>query len=162
MAHDIEMWLERILGHEGGYVADSRDPGGETKWGISKRAYPDLDIAALTASDAADIYRRDYLEPLYAHEMPAGVAFQLLDAAVNSGVGTAVRWLQRAIGVADDGVVGPVTLKAVVRRSSSDLIMLFLAQRIDYLTRLSTWSTHGKGWMRRIAQDLRYGADDSD
>lgn len=158
----VTSWLERIIGHEGGYVDDPKDPGGETKWGISKRSYPDLNISALTIDDAAGIYIEDYLEPLNAERLRDGVVFQLLDFAVNSGIQTAVRKLQLAIGVADDGIIGPVTVNVLEGMSESDLIMLILAERLEYLTRLSGWEHYGKGWARRIAENLRYGAADTD
>lgn len=158
----VAEWLERILGHEGGYSNDPEDPGGETRWGISKRSYPQLNIADLTVEEAAIIYRSDYLRPLAAQNIHASVVFQLLDFAVNSGIQTAIRTLQREVGVADDGIIGPITQAAVDDVPEWDLIMLLLAGRIDYLTRLSTWPRFGRGWARRIAQNLRYGAEDTD
>jgi lysozyme family protein len=95
--------FDRLIGHEGGYVNDPKDPGGETNWGISKRAYPQLDIRALTRDDARRIYRADFWDRVHGDEMYDGVAFQTFDFAVNSGIETAVRYLQRACGVADDG-----------------------------------------------------------
>lgn len=153
--------FDRLIGHEGGYVDDPNDPGGETKWGISKRSYPDLDIKNLTRLDAKDIYRRDFWHRIHADEMYDGVAFQALDFAINSGIETAVRKLQAAVGVADDGHWGPVTRKAVAAMSESDVIMRFVAQRLRFWTSLSIWPTFGKGWARRAADNLYYGAQDS-
>lgn len=158
----VAKWLERIIGHEGGYSNDPEDSGGETKWGISKRSYPQLNIADLTVEEAAIIYHSDYLRPLEADKFRDGVVFQLLDFAVNSGVETAKRILQREIDVADDGIIGPVTREALAAVSESDLVMILLAGRLDYLTRLSTWPRFGRGWARRIAANLRYGAEDTD
>lgn len=157
----FEAMFDRVMGHEGGYVNDPRDPGGETKWGISKRSYPLLDIPALTRDEARAIYRRDFWDRINGDRLPDGVAFQLFDFAVNSGPETAVRYLQRAIGVADDGVWGPVSQAAAERFTESDTVMRLLGERLDYMTRLKNWPAHGRGWARRIAQDLRYGADDS-
>lgn len=169
----IAMWLQRILGHEGGFSRDPADPGnwtggargvGElrgTKWGIAANTYPDLDIPTLTPADAAAIYQRDYLVPLHADRYHDGVAFQLLDYAINSGPRAAVRGLQRAIGVRDDGDIGPVTMAALERWSESDLVMLVTAERIEFMTRLRNWPEHGRGWMRRLADNLRFGAEDS-
>lgn len=152
---------DRVLGHEGGYTAGENDPGGETKWGISKRSYPDLDIKSLTRDQAKDIYRRDFWEKIRADKLHDGVAFQLFDFAVNSGISTAIRYFQRALGVADDGVWGPVSQAAADAMSETDQIMLVLAERLDFMTRLSNWPNASRGWARRIAQDLRYGAADS-
>lgn len=154
-------FIDRLLSHEGGYVDNPRDPGGETKWGISKRTYPALNIRELTRDQAIDIYRRDFWERSEADDLPPAVGFQLLDGAVNSGIDQATRWLQRAAGVADDGDIGPVTLAAIKARDPADLVMTFNAERLDFMTRLNGWTTFGKGWARRIAGNLRYGAADT-
>ena len=159
-AKKVQEWLERILGHEGGYSNDPQDPGGETRWGISKRAYPQLDIKNLSVAQAADIYLRDYLAPLRADRYPDGVAFQIFDFAVNSGVGTAIKKFQRAVGVADDGVAGPQTLAAAETLSEAQTIMLVLAERLEFMASLSTFERFGRGWARRLAKNLRFGAVD--
>ncbi|MCW0413473.1 hypothetical protein NG831_06580 [Xanthomonas sacchari] len=153
--------IDRVLSHEGGYVNDPRDPGGETQWGISKAAYPNVNIRALTRPQAIEIYRRDYWQPIQGDKLPKAVAFQVLDAAVNHGVGNAIRWLQRAAGVADDGVVGPRTLAAVSVVSPADLVLLFNAIRLEFYALLGTFDRFGKGWTRRVAANLRYGAADN-
>lgn len=79
--------FDRLIGHEGGYVNDPADPGGETQWGISKRSYPHLNIRALTRADAKVIYREDFWYRIHAEMLADGVAFQLFDFAVNSGDG---------------------------------------------------------------------------
>lgn len=161
MTDAFDLAFERTMGHEGGYINDPRDPGGETNWGISKRAYPDVNIKALTRDEAKAIYRRDFWDRLGASRLPNGVAYQLFDFAVNSGVETAVRYLQRAVGVADDGHWGPASQAAADAMRQPDLIMRFCAERLDFMTRLTNWPTASRGWARRIAADLRYGAEDS-
>lgn len=146
--------FDTTVGHEGGYVNDQRDPGGETKYGISKRAYPSLDIKSLTLADAKAIYKRDYWDRAQCDKLPPGLAFDVFDAAVNSGPGQAIRWLQRAVGVADDGVVGPLTLAAVKRLEPEALQARYNGQRLDFMTRLSTWEVFSRGWARRIAHNL--------
>jgi lysozyme family protein len=146
--------FDTLIGHEGGYVNDPRDPGGETKYGISKRAYPDVNIASLTIEDAKALYKRDYWGRARCDELPAVVAFQVFDTAVNSGIGQAIRFLQRAVGVADDGQVGPLTISAVNRLAVESVAARFNGQRLDFMTKLSTWDTYGKGWARRVAKNL--------
>ncbi len=158
---NFDVAIERILGHEGGYVNNPSDPGGETQWGISKRSYPSLAIKSLTRDEAKEIYRRDFWRRIHGEEMYDGIAFQALDFAVNSGVETAVRKLQRAAGVADDGIWGPITQRAVAAKVESDLIMLFAAERLEYWASLSSFAVFGRGWVRRAAANLRYGAEDS-
>lgn len=159
MTFDIA--FDRLIGHEGGYVNDPNDPGGETKWGISKRAYPHLNIKELTREDVRKIYREDFWLRIHADALFDGVAFQTFDFAVNSGIETAIRYLQRAVGVADDGFWGPVSLEAAERMTEPDTIMRLNAERLDFMTRLKNWPHAGRGWARRIATNLRYGADDS-
>lgn len=153
--------IDRILAHEGGYVNNPRDPGGETQWGISKRSYPTLNIRALTRKDAIEIYRRDFWQRVQGDRLPRGFAFQVVDAAVNHGIGNAVRWMQRAAGVADDGVIGPKTMTAVAASSVADLVLLFNAERLEFYAKLGTFDTFGRGWTRRVAGNLRYGAADN-
>lgn len=151
--------FERCMGHEDGYVNNPHDPGGETKWGISKRSYPHLTISALTRDDAFIIYREDFWSKIKIIDGP--IVFQLFDFAINSSCETAIRYFQRALNVADDGHIGPVTLQKYVDTSQTDLIMNLNAERLDYMTRLSNWPNAGRGWARRIAQNLRYGSLDS-
>lgn len=153
--------INRVLGHEGGYVNDPADPGGETNWGISKRSYPNVSIKELTRGQAVAIYYRDFWLKAHCEQFADGVGYQLMDSAVNSGISQSMRFLQRAAGVADDGVFGPVTLAAMRKMSETDFIMKFLAERLEFMTKLKNWPNHGKGWARRIAANLRYGAQDS-
>lgn len=155
------IYIDRVLGNEGGYVNNPADPGGETKWGIAKRSYPHVDIKSLTREQAVAIYQRDFWEQVHGDELPPSVAFQALDAAVNHGIGNAIRWMQRAAGVADDGHFGPVTWAAIKAADKNDLLLRFNAVRLDFYTRLSTWSTFGKGWARRVASDLMFAAEDN-
>ncbi len=158
---DFDTAFDRLIGHEGGYSNHPKDPGKETKWGISKRSYPQLNIKTLTREDARLIYHKDFWNRINGDTLYDGVAFQVFDFAVNSGIETAVRYLQRAVGVADDGHWGPISAAAAKKMSESDTIMRLISERQDFQTRLSTWETFGKGWARRNAQNLRYGAIDS-
>lgn len=157
----FDLAFDRLMGHEGGYVNHPNDPGGETNWGISKRSYPDVDIKNLTRAQAKEIYRHDFWVKIHADELHDGVAFQVFDFAVNSGIHTAIRYLQRALGVADDGWWGPISQAAADGMSETDTIMRLNAERLDFYTRLSTWPTFGRGWARRIVNNLRHGAEDS-
>lgn len=144
-----------LVGNEGGYVNNPADPGGETNWGISKRSYPTVDIAALSQDDAKAIYKRDFWDRAQCDRLPPGIAFDVFDTAVNSGIGQAIRFLQRAVGVADDGVVGPMTLAAISRVEPEAVQARFNGQRLDFMTRLTTWDTFSRGWARRIAKNLQ-------
>lgn len=149
----------RTIGHEGGYVDHPSDPGGRTKFGISQRAYPSINIAALTLDQARAIYHRDYWRAASCDSMPERVGIELFDAAVNHGVRPAVRMMQRALGVADDGVVGPVTISAAQSVADvSGLLMRFHGHRLRLLADLSTWPAFGRGWALRVANNLIEGS----
>lgn len=153
--------INRVLGHEGGYVWNKADPGGETNWGISKRSYPNVSIKTLTRNQAIAIYYRDFWLPAHCEDLSDGAGYQLLDSAVNSGIAQSVRFMQRAVGVADDGHYGPLTFAACQKVSESDFIMRFNAERLEFMTKLKAWDSFGRGWARRIAANLKMGAIDS-
>lgn len=153
--------INRVLGHEGGYVNNPSDPGGETNWGISKRSYPNVDIKNLSRDEAIAIYYKDFWVPIHAEETTQGVDYQLLDSAVNSGILQTIRFMQRALNVADDGYWGIVTIEAMRDITKTDFIMRFLAERLEFMSKLNGWTSFGRGWAKRIAQNLRYGAQDS-
>lgn len=148
--------FERLIGHEGGYVNHPNDPGGETRFGISKRSYPNEDIKAMTVARAKEIYRRDFWYPAGCDDVADAARFDLFDTAVNSGVKRAVRLLQRAAGTGDDGVLGPQTLLALRNMDGPRFVarfnghrMLFIASQPDIW-----WDAFGKGLMNRIAANL--------
>lgn len=157
----FDLAFDRLMGSEGGYSDDPSDPGGETNWGISKRSYPNVDIKNLTREGAKAIYLRDFWTRINGDEMYDGVAFQVFDFAVNSGIETAIRKLQAAAGVADDGHWGPVSRARVAAMTESDVIMRLNAERLRFMTKLKNWPHAGKGWANRIADNLLYGAEDS-
>ena len=150
--------FERTIGHEGGYVNDPTDRGGETKYGISRRAYPTLNIQALTLAEAKDIYRRDYWALCACNEMPPLLACAVFDLAVNAGRYAAVQDLQLALGLNNDGVLGPRTL-AAIRALGHGIDDMRAAVRVhaaglERRTNAPTWAHHGRGWARRVARNL--------
>ena len=101
--------ISHVLAAEGGLVNDPKDPGGVTKFGISQRAYPALNIRALSLDDAKAIYHRDYWAPIHGEEFPAGLDLVVLDHAINAGPDRANTLLQGLITTPDDVIMGPVT-----------------------------------------------------
>lgn len=158
---DFNAASERLLSHEGGYVNDPKDPGGETKYGISRRSYPRVNIVLLTRSDALAIYKRDFWDRINADKINGVVAFQLYDFAVNSGIETAVRHYQKALDVADDGHWGPVSQAASEKMSITDQLFRLIAFRQLFQTKLRNWPDHGRGWAVRNANNLLFAAVDS-
>ena len=159
------VYVERVLAHEGGFVDHPKDPGGATNFGITERVARAWGYRGtmrnLSRGMAIDIYRENYWNAIQGDKLPGAVAFQVLDAAVNHGPGNAIRWLQRAAGVADDGRFGPITLAAVKRADTADLALVFGAIRLEFYASLSTFPTFGRGWTRRFAGNLRYAAQDN-
>lgn len=143
--------LAIVLVHEGGakVTNDPADPGGLTKYGISKRANPDLDIANLTEAQAGAIYRERYWTPCRCGEMPWPVALVVFDCAVNMGVGRAARLLQMALRVPADGAIGPKTLAALASADALAVAREIQAQRIMAYVALPGWGRFGLGWTRR-------------
>jgi len=146
--------FKKLIGHEGGYVNDPRDPGGETKYGISKRAYPNVDIKNLTLEGAKLIYKRDYWDKCRCDDLPDAVRFDVFDAAVNSGVKQAVLWLQRALDVVADGVIGNITLSMAMKIDEHLLSMKYNGTRLLFMTNLPTWPIYSRGWAKRIAENM--------
>ncbi len=148
----------RLLGHEGGYANDPRDPGGETMWGITRRVavfngYTGP-MREMTQQRAKAIYLATYWNAAHIGSLPDELRFHVFDAAVNSGVGQAVRWMQRAVGAVDDGVVGPQTLGALSAVSGTVVAARFTGHRLKFMTSLQTWPAFGRGWGNRIANNL--------
>lgn len=152
------------IGQEGGYTDDASDPGNwtggavgagrlaGTKWGISAAAYPSLAIADLTQADALTIYRTRYWDRIAGDQLPAALAIATFDAAINSGPAQAVKWLQRALGVVQDGDAGPVTIKAAAEADAVAVAAEAITYRLDDDSQLFGWRTFGLGWTRRCVR----------
>lgn len=155
----FELWFDNLMEDEGGYVNDPQDPGGETKWGVSKRSYPHLDIANLTREDAKGIAKSDYWDKFgYAPE--STLRCMLADTAYNAGLDRAEKLLQHTLGVEADGQFGPLSQAALTERftAQGDLALAaqFAAHRLMFYTDLGTWTRYGKGWTRRVAKGLLF------
>jgi lysozyme family protein len=152
----FELSIETILKHEGGYVNDPDDPGGETNFGISKRQYPKLDIAGLTIEQARVLYRQDYWK--YDEIISQPVATKVFDMAVNMGHGRAHRILQEALQnvgepVRIDGVLGPQTIKAANGSEYEELLkeirVLMAVRYAQIALARPTSRKYLHNWMRR-------------
>ncbi len=169
----FEQAFDRLIGHEGKFTDDKNDRGNwttgiigkgilkGTKYGISAMTYPDFDIKNLTLDQAKEIYKRDWWDKLNADNLDPAIVFQVWDFAINAGMGTAKRKLQKSVGMAEDGIIGPLTIKAIQKADLNDVLMKFNAERLNHYTSLSTWPRYGKGWTLRVAQQLNYGAMDN-
>ena len=150
---------------EGGYVNDPADPGGETKFGISKRSYPHIDIAAMNIYQAREIYRRDYWQACRLGEVRRErISGEIFDTAVNMGCKAAVLIAQRALNflgenLIEDGKMGDKTISALNKWSKKDERALFIClngfQFSQY--RMITQNNRravkfARGWTKRIQQ----------
>ena len=152
----LQVVLDDLIEREGGYVNDPDDPGGETKFGISKRAYPHLDIKNLTEEHAADIYYTDDYVKSGLYKVPLAHAEPVLDLAVNAGIGPAVRLAQKAINTTPDGVIGPATVKAFLGIHHSTFRRRYALERLlHYLTIIVARPArlkYARGWFNRVLE----------
>lgn len=144
---------ERTVELEGGFTVDN---GGETMYGVTKavaRASGYMgDMRELTLEQAKQIAKRKYWDLNMCDQFHPAIAFQVFDAAYNGG--KPIKWLQRAVGVKEDGIVGAVTIAAVRTADVDRTVRRFLSYRLSYMTGLGVWKDYGKGWARRIAANL--------
>ena len=162
MKENFDKCLEMILHHEGGYVNHPKDPGGETNLGVTKRVYEECggqkNMKDLTVEDVAPIYKKNYWGRAKCDHIPSGLDLFLFDWSVNSGVGRAVKKLQKMIGTVADGGIGPNTLKTLeeyIRHHGLETtIENYKDIRQAFYRSLSTFNTFGKGWTRRNNETL--------
>lgn len=148
----FEQAVKIVIGHEGGYIFDENDLGGETNFGISKRSYPNKDIKALSIEGAKLIYKSDFWDALGLDNMPPEIRLMVFDCAVNQGKSRAVRILQGALGVKQDGILGPMTFLAFDETPIGLVLRNMAIIRHNHYSALSTWSRFGKGWSKRLLQ----------
>ena len=153
--------------HEGGALSTDRNDRGNwtggqvglgvfkgSKFGISAMSYPNEDIANLTPERAKALYARDFWGPAGCDALPDDLRFDVFDMAVNSSPRLALRTLQRAVGEAIDGLLGPRTLQAIQSMPVARVVSRFNGARLMFLTDAPGWVYEGRGWARRIAANL--------
>lgn len=158
------------LQHEGGFQCVRTDRGnwtsgqigvGElrgTNRGISAMRYPTENIRGMTEARATELYHRDYWCVVRGDELPPAIAVGVFDFAVNSGPARAIPELQRVLGVAADGVLGPVTLAAAQRAQELPTAIRYARARSRYCRSLGGWDAWGKGWTARTFEVLALAA----
>jgi len=151
---NFDIAFEKVIGFEGGYVNDTNDVGGETKYGISKRAYPDLDIKNLTLDQAKEIYKKDYWDRIKGDEIvDQHIADLLFDTAVNMGAYNTVKNIQKILNVDIDGILGNITINALNSFDADKFIALFKLNRINRYIDICIKRTTNKkylfGWVKR-------------
>ena len=147
--------INNVLQSEGGYVYDKDDPGGETKYGISKRAYPELDIKNLTKDDAKAIYLRDYWQRAKTDKLPSRLREIYFDMCVNFGIGGAVSVLQKACNgknkkdIVVDGMIGRKTIGACANLEEERLRAYRVLRFAKIVFERPTSEKYWYGWFRR-------------
>lgn len=160
MKHNFAEALQKVLQSEGGFVNHPADPGGMTNLGVTKTVWEEWvghpvdekQMRNLTPVAVAPMYRAKYWDKIKGDDLPPGVDLAVFDAAVNSGPGRAVKWLQACVGVEVDGGIGPKTLAAVAAFDPKVLVEDYAKRRLSFLMDLPHWGTFGKGWTRRVAE----------
>lgn len=165
--------------HEGGYVNDSADPGGETYKGVARKMSPtwpgwqlvdahrgatgfpaSLEADAALQAAVRSFYQLQYWGPAGCDGLPDMVRYEMFDLAVNTSApgqpSTAIKLLQHAIGSDIDGVLGPRTLMAAQSADPARTLRRLEALRILYYTssRPDLWNRFGKGWATRVANNM--------
>jgi lysozyme family protein len=129
--------VERVLANEGGYSSNPADPGGETRFGISARSNPDVDIAALTRDAAIEIYWREWWLRFGFAQLPDAIGAKTFDLAVNIGAAQAIECLRRALRacgspVTEDGTLGPATILAARRANPMAMMSAMRSEAAGY------------------------------
>ena len=158
MRENFDASLSLVLKHEGGWADHPADPGGATNKGITLATYRNwlgrdvtkTELRNIPDATVAAIYRSRYWNAVKGDDLPLGVDFAVFDYGVNSGPARAAKALQRAVGAAADGKIGPLTIAAVARHGAPATITDLCRGRMAFLRGLKTWPTFGRGWTRRV------------
>lgn len=164
MQKNYSLALSYVLAHEGGKVDNPKDPGGRTNQGVTQAVYDAYrrgkgletrDVYAMEDYERDEMYKVEYWDKIRGDELPSGLDYAVFDYAVNSGVGRAVKDLQRTYRLNQvDGSLGSGTLAAVGKVVNSEQILAYVNRRVSFLKSLKTFTTFGKGWMRRVEGDF--------
>jgi lysozyme family protein len=169
MKDNFDESFHLVLVHEGlnarknnpyGFSDHPNDPGGVTQLGVTQRAWEEwvghsvsvTAMKALRPETVKPFYKEKYWDKIKGDFLPSGVDHAAFDLAVNSGVSRAARYMQRIAGVQQDGIIGPKSLDAINAYPPQEMINALCDDRLDFLKRLPTWKTFGKGWDRRVKE----------
>lgn len=168
MQNNFSKVMEHIFQWEGGYVDHPDDPGGATNMGITRttlsnwrgRPVSKQEVRDLTKAEAEEIYEKSYWKNIRGDDMPNGLDLVMMDAGVNSGPSQSIKWLQRALLVEDDGILGPITMGAVrASQSLSGLINKTLDERLKSVRQFRNYNVFGRGWENRIRSTRRHALE---
>ena len=160
MQSNFEKALALVLQHEGGYVNHPSDPGGRTNLGVTQRVWEEYvghpvdeaEMRSLTKELVAPLYRKEYWDAVRGDQLPSGADYLAFDFAVNAGAFRSIKTIQRALKITADGVLGPVTVKAIQDTNAEDFINNFTDAKESFYRSLTNFPTFGKGWLNRVAE----------
>ena len=162
MNSNFDKAFDLVMKSEGGYVNDPSDRGGETNLGVTIAAWGAYlgrniqpgEMKALTREQVKPFYKQMYWDKVKCDDLPQGVDYAVFDFAVNAGTGRAAKFLQRAVGAVDDGVIGAGTLALVAKALTKDLLDNFSKQKEDFYRGLAETNASQqkflKGWLARV------------
>lgn len=168
MDRNFKSILKHTLGSEGGWSDNPKDPGGATMKGVTLKTFRRFvkadatkdDLRKITDAQLETVYRREFWDTVSGAQLPSGVDMAVFDFSVNSGPSRAAKYLQKVVGVKQDGKIGPATLEAVNNMSPTALINTYMDERLAYMKRAKgssgalkgklLWPTFKNGWQRRI------------
>lgn len=160
MKQNWDACFDMVIKSEGGFVNNPKDPGGMTNLGVTrsaweaylKRTVTEAEMRALTPATVKPFYKNLYWDRIKGDDLPSGVDYAAYDFAVNSGPSKAAKYLQEIAGVPVDGVIGPKSLEAIQSCKADEVADAICDMRLDFLKKLPTFATFGKGWSRRVAE----------
>ena len=158
MTENFDHSLDLVLKSEGGFVNNPKDPGGMTNLGVTASTWANFkgrntnekEMRSLTRDDVAPLYEKKYWDACKCDDLPSCVDYLVFDFAVNSGPGRSVKTLQRALGLPEDGAVGPVTIQTIDVMDKTELIARFSDAKKQFYESLPTFATFGNGWLKRV------------
>ena len=163
MKENFPTSLDLVLAHEGGYVNHPRDPGGRTNLGVTQRVWEEYvghsvdeaEMRSLTKEMVAPLYRTEYWDAVHGDQLPCGADYLAFDFSVNAGDFRSIKTIQRALNITADGVIGPVTLKAIQDANAEEFINNFTNAKESFYRGLANFPTFGRGWLNRVAESKR-------
>jgi lysozyme family protein len=163
MKENFEKSLELVLQHEGGYTNHPSDPGGRTNLGVTQRVWENYvghkvdekEMRSLTKELVAPLYRKEYWDAVHGDQLPSGADYLAFDFAVNAGAFRCIKTIQRALNITADGIIGPVTVKAIQDTNAEEFIDNFTDAKESFYKGLANFQTFGKGWFNRSAKSKK-------
>ena len=160
MKENWDACFDMVIKNEGGFVDHPKDPGGMTNLGVTRSAWEaylkkkvtEADMRALTPAAVKPFYKALYWDRIRGDELPPGVDYAAYDFAVNSGPHRAAQYLQEIAGVTIDGMIGPKSLEAIKACDPEQTSDAICDMRLDFLKKLPTFSTFGRGWTDRVGR----------